>query len=177
MIKFFRKIRQNMIKENKVSKYMLYAIGEIVLVVIGIFIALQLNTWKENNKNYNESRLFTIRLLDEIKGNILITNLEIERENGQIKSFEQILNMFGEDYKNTNPRTLDSLIYYAIGSNSIDINLGTISEGLNTGKISLIQSDTLRSSLYSFPTLIDEIKVSEKLNTNDFNSNFFAISI
>ena len=45
MIKFFRRIRQNMIKENRASKYMLYAIGEIVLVVIGILFALQINNW------------------------------------------------------------------------------------------------------------------------------------
>lgn len=45
MINFFRKIRQNMINENKVSKYILYAIGEIVLVVVGILIALQINNW------------------------------------------------------------------------------------------------------------------------------------
>jgi sensor domain CHASE-containing protein len=50
MIKFFRKIRQNMIKENKVSKYLLYAIGEIVLVVIGILIALQINNQNEFRK-------------------------------------------------------------------------------------------------------------------------------
>jgi hypothetical protein len=48
MIKFFRKIRQNMIKENKISKYMLYAIGEIILVVIGILIALSINNWNTN---------------------------------------------------------------------------------------------------------------------------------
>ena len=50
MIKFFRKIRQNMIKENKVSKYLLYAIGEIILVVIGILIALSINNWNEQMK-------------------------------------------------------------------------------------------------------------------------------
>lgn len=50
MIKFFRKIRQNMIKENRVSKYILYAIGEIILVVIGILIALQINNWNEEKK-------------------------------------------------------------------------------------------------------------------------------
>ena len=47
MIKFFRKIRQNLLMENKTGKYFKYAIGEIILVVIGILIALQLNTYKE----------------------------------------------------------------------------------------------------------------------------------
>ncbi|MFT7329977.1 MAG: hypothetical protein ACI848_000035 [Roseivirga sp.] len=54
MIKFFRKIRQNLLVENKTGKYFKYAIGEIMLVVIGILIALQINTWNlvkiEQNK-------------------------------------------------------------------------------------------------------------------------------
>jgi hypothetical protein len=50
MIKFFRKIRQKLLSENKFSKYLLYAIGEIVLVVIGILIALQINNWNNNHK-------------------------------------------------------------------------------------------------------------------------------
>jgi hypothetical protein len=48
MIKFFRKIRQKLLSENKFSKYLLYAIGEILLVVIGILIALQINNWNQN---------------------------------------------------------------------------------------------------------------------------------
>ena len=50
MIKFFRHIRQNLIMENKTGKYLKYAVGEIVLVVIGILIALQVNNWNENRK-------------------------------------------------------------------------------------------------------------------------------
>ena len=51
MIKFFRKIRLNLLTENKTGKYFKYAIGEIILVVIGILIALQINNWNENRKN------------------------------------------------------------------------------------------------------------------------------
>ncbi|MEH6779908.1 DUF6090 family protein, partial [Maribacter arcticus] len=50
MIKFFRRIRQQLLTENKFSKYLLYAIGEIILVVIGILIALSINNWNENRK-------------------------------------------------------------------------------------------------------------------------------
>ena len=50
MIKFFRKIRQKLLTENKFSKYLIYAIGEIILVVIGILIALSINNWNENRK-------------------------------------------------------------------------------------------------------------------------------
>ena len=50
MIKFFRNIRQILIMENNTSKYLKYAIGEIVLVVIGILIALQINNWNVDGK-------------------------------------------------------------------------------------------------------------------------------
>ncbi len=63
MIKFFRKIRQQMLTENKSSKYLLYAIGEIFLVVIGILIALQINNWNENEK----TAAFELELLHSFK--------------------------------------------------------------------------------------------------------------
>ena len=66
MIKFFRKIRQNLLMENKTSKYFKYAIGEIVLVVIGILLALQINNWNENRK----SKQFETKILKEIKTSI-----------------------------------------------------------------------------------------------------------
>ena len=49
MLRFFRKIRQRLITDNKFSKYLLYAVGEILLVVIGILVALQINNWNAHN--------------------------------------------------------------------------------------------------------------------------------
>ncbi|WP_282043421.1 DUF6090 family protein [Winogradskyella flava] len=66
MIKFFRKIRQKMLNENKFSKYLLYAIGEIVLVVIGILIALGINNWNEQQKIAKEET----SMLKELKNSI-----------------------------------------------------------------------------------------------------------
>ena len=66
MIKFFRNIRQNLLSEGKTSKYLKYAIGEIVLVVIGILIALQLNTWNAQRIQENEIRATYERVLEEI---------------------------------------------------------------------------------------------------------------
>ncbi len=58
MIKFFRKIRQKLVTESKFNKYLLYAIGEILLVVIGIFLAIQLNNLNQNRKEAIENYLF-----------------------------------------------------------------------------------------------------------------------
>jgi hypothetical protein len=68
MIKFFRKIRQRLLSENKFSKYLLYAIGEVVLVVIGILIALNLNTNSENKKLVVQE----IKILKEVKSELTV---------------------------------------------------------------------------------------------------------
>jgi len=74
MIKFFRNIRQSLIMENKTSKYLKYAIGEIVLVVIGILIALQINNWNQDRID----RKYEMKLLKEIKNDLDITIADLE---------------------------------------------------------------------------------------------------
>lgn len=91
MIKFFRKIRQKMLTENKFSKYLIYAIGEIILVVIGILIALSINNWNEERKYRN----LEIVTLIEIQKGLKQAKKENERsENANletIKSYEVLL--------------------------------------------------------------------------------------
>ncbi len=72
MIKFFRKIRQQLLIENKFSKYLLYALGEIVLVVVGILIAIQVSNWNEGKKS--DARMET--LLDAVEKD-LIENINL----------------------------------------------------------------------------------------------------
>ena len=92
MIKFFRKIRQNLLSQGRTGKYLKYAFGEIILVVIGILIALQLNNLNENRKN----NVFEKEILTQIQENLkndklalkeIVTNFSIA-----VKSSEKILN-------------------------------------------------------------------------------------
>ena len=75
MIKFFRKIRYNLMETGKTGKYFKYAIGEIILVVIGILIALQINNWNENRQKKNLERDY----LSEIKENLVRDTLNINK--------------------------------------------------------------------------------------------------
>ena len=70
MIKFFRHIRQNLIMENKTSKYFKYAIGEIVLVVIGILIALSINNWNEERKQRQQETTYYCKISEDLKADI-----------------------------------------------------------------------------------------------------------
>ena len=91
MIKFFRKIRQNLLMENKTGKYLKYAIGEIVLVVIGILIALSINNWNEEIKN----RAFEKEILEQIRANLIkdkqtLESIQVNFENA-INSTDKVL--------------------------------------------------------------------------------------
>ncbi|MBO6881380.1 DUF6090 family protein [Winogradskyella sp.] len=78
MIKFFRHIRQSMINQNRTKKYLLYAIGEIILVVIGILIALQINNWNENRKLVKAEIKALKELQEGFKAETLDLNINIE---------------------------------------------------------------------------------------------------
>ena len=91
MIKFFRKIRQNIIKENKVSKYMLYAIGEIVLVVIGILIALSINNWNEANKAKQIEQDYLTKLSVDINAMNNVYSSSLRKFTAETKEAEQAL--------------------------------------------------------------------------------------
>ena len=96
MIKFFRKIRYNLMEQNKTGKYFKYAIGEIVLVMIGILLALQVNNWNEARKN----RLLELIYLENITAdlNLNINELQefIASRETCIKASDSILKNFEE---------------------------------------------------------------------------------
>ncbi|WP_406682982.1 DUF6090 family protein [Seonamhaeicola sp. MEBiC1930] len=67
MIKFYRNIRKKLLNEGSTGKYLKYAIGEIVLVVIGILIALQINNWNENRLKNIEVKTYLMNLIEDLK--------------------------------------------------------------------------------------------------------------
>jgi hypothetical protein len=171
MIKFFRKTRQNLLMENKTGKYFKYAIGEIILVVIGILIALSINNWNELKKQRNEAKTFIKRLSEEVGQNIEVTNREILLEQDQVEKTKSLLEMFSLPQDKINSRAIDSLIFAIMSSNSIDIKTGTLEEGLNTGQVSLLSNSDLKQKLYSLPAVFEEIKRLETLESEDINDN------
>jgi hypothetical protein len=83
MLRFFRNIRQKLILQENIRKYLLYALGEIMLVVIGILIALQINNWNEVNKD----RAYELKMLSEINRDL---QSEINRNSNGLRLFSEI---------------------------------------------------------------------------------------
>ena len=97
MIKFFRKIRQKTLTENKFGKYLTYAIGEIVLVVIGILIALAINNNNEENKNIEQEQVILKQLKADYKSNLLQLENKIEMRRKLISESLNILDITSKD--------------------------------------------------------------------------------
>ncbi|MBU2951847.1 hypothetical protein KO493_14195 [Tamlana agarivorans] len=95
MIKFFRKIRKNLLQEGKTVKYLKYAIGEIVLVVIGIVIALQINNWNENRINNLAVKTYLNNLIYELTNEQIILEFFIESHSFKYYSMKYLLIMEG----------------------------------------------------------------------------------
>ncbi len=95
MIKFFRKIRQDLLMENKTGKYFKYAIGEIVLVVIGILIALQINNWNTERQNENIKTSLLVKLEAELDYNTnrldTLSSLYNDLKKQNIKLYDTLL--------------------------------------------------------------------------------------
>jgi len=137
MIKFFRKIRQGLISDNKFSKYLLYAVGEIVLVVIGIFIALQLNLWSENRKLDEVRQTYYHQLLDDLNKD----KVYIENTIAKLDSFRLNYNNYIETFKEPNlypNQALENLFSVNFTSLVIGFNTSTIETLENTGDIKLL---------------------------------------
>lgn len=145
MIKFFRHIRQKLLAENKFSKYLLYAIGEIVLVVIGILIALQINNWNEyKNERKQEQKVLT-ELLTSLEQNYnKMTSDSVNRSNWNrsshivIKCLEQ-----GASYS-------DSMNIHFQNARKPGTNLSLSYAGyesLKNAGYEIITSDTLRKNI------------------------------
>jgi hypothetical protein len=143
MIKLFRKIRYDLMEKNKTGKYLKYALGEIVLVVIGVLIALQINNW-DNENSYKEKEIALLsEMVRNLKLNVDQFSTEIEKQDSIIRNIDVFMNQI----KNNTPYH-DSLGYkYASVAWSEEFNYADSAfETIKTTWLDLISSDALREN-------------------------------
>lgn len=145
MINFFRKIRQKLLMENKTGKYLKYAIGEIVLVVIGILIALQINNWNTKKNNNHLEKRYLKNLTKELKKDSVVLDNIHKKLVYQSETKNPVIEMLENQQKN------DSLIkYFSIQWRPIYPYTplsSTFEEMKSSSHLSLIKSDKLREAI------------------------------
>ena len=166
MIKFFRHIRQNLLNEDKTSKYFKYAIGEIILVVIGILIALQINNWNENRKTNNNQLKYLNLLKKEAQSNLTNIDVAEDRMNTLSKAQKAVFQLIDEP-KDTLTEAYTSQIFFNSFTLVANFNYenSVLTEIKNSGELKNIKSDSLRKVLIALEPYVETVKSQE----NDVN--------
>jgi hypothetical protein len=153
MIKFFRKIRLELINKNMNTKYFKYAIGEIILVVIGILIALQINNWNDYKKSKEKEKQILTEIISDLDYSLKefdrVTNNRTNNLKRTIYSIKTLINVIesNQSYK-------DSLGYYFRAANAYDmVDFKTSGyQSLISIGTDLIEEPSIRSGIGQFYT-------------------------
>ena len=165
MIKFFRKIRQNLLLEGKTGKYFKYAIGEIILVVIGILIALWINNWNNQRITDNQSKFFLKNIKEDLISDTLAIDNYIKYYKKNIERKKKLLLISKFDNISS-----DSL-FAMISSSSIKFepNITTFTKVSNLGISELTKNVSLSKKLYAYYTT--DLKIFNSLINWEFESS------
>ena len=174
MIKFFRKIRKSLVSQGKTSKYFKYAIGEIVLVVIGILIALQINTWSNNRELKKEEVKILKSLLQEFSENLSKFDKIYEAQLKRKKDIEAIMS---DKVQDLSTDSLGVLITSVDANYTFDPFQGIYNSVINSGKIELISNDILKNKISRIQDLIIDYKEEEDGVQNHAVQNLFPFQL
>jgi hypothetical protein len=162
MIKIFRKIRYDLLEKNKTGKYFKYAIGEIILVVIGILIALSINNWNENRKNrISESEYYCKLLADFELDRQNIAELYKESEFKIEISKRLLLDLNNKD--KDKPYLLNNYLQ-ALRTNEFVPSKVAIKEITSSGKLNLLTNDSLKNSIIRYYVELDKLLYQLEIN-------------
>jgi len=141
-LRFFRTIRKKLIEEDNVRRYLLYAIGEILLVVIGILIALQVNNWNEERIQRNQE----VKILHEIRNDLESNYVEIEEINLSIEQklsdIDKVLSLIEQKQFTRENDTLLH-VYHGFGTGIFN-SANTGYQFIQSNGLSIISNDSLR---------------------------------
>ena len=163
MIKFFRRIRQRLLSQNRFSKYLVYAIGEIALVMIGILLALQVNNWNQSRVQSQQEKVLLEEIHEEFKYNKSELEFILENYRNTRDNTYKVTKYFPIDVEKTN---LDSIAHYLKNTHfQGDFDYANIAlEKLGrASSYDLISDIELRNLLYRFNIVLDDYVKQEDI--------------
>jgi hypothetical protein len=167
MIPIFRKIRKKMADDNKPIKYLRYAIGEIILVVIGILIALQINNWNQNKQEQASLSEYLTSISQNIK--VDIENLEYlktTRNNVIFQMPRMLFTLYYSDFLERKDVKFGSETLSRLSNfEYFNADLSGFESIKNSGFLSKLKGKDIENLIYKYYNLVQEINTKEK----DFN--------
>jgi hypothetical protein len=156
--------------ENKTSKYFKYAIGEIVLVVIGILIALQINNWNENRQEFKNEQKILVNLNEEFQKNLIELNASLGSIDRSVKAMDTILKIMSNSITiEKTPEKIDKLLRGLITNPSFFPSSMVFKELESSGKLTKLNNSKLKSALFLWNIQMDKMKVVLEISSNSYN--------
>ena len=165
MLHIFRRVRKYLIESSQMRKYMLYAIGEILLVMIGILLALQVNNWNQTRMNAKKEISYLKNLkIDLVRDTSALKSLILDKYDGKVDGLN-----YAKDYAFDQVIISDTVdfniraSYGAVFSTRLGfLDRNTIDDLMSTGSLALISNDSLRNSITRFYALAEALTRSEE---------------
>ena len=183
MINFFRKIRQKLLSENRIRKYLLYGIGEIILVVIGILIALQINSWNEYSKSRKLEKNYYLQFKIELEENIRNAEDQIQHSTYQINNTKIVTNVLETNNLLKDSQELYLAIEHLGKTYPTQYTNNVWTELLSNGKTLIIRNREFREKLaFLNSEMLQTVNLQNEINENNFGykrltGDIFSISL
>lgn len=167
MIKFFRNIRKSIIGKGATQKYFLYAIGEIILVVIGILIAVSINNWNEQRISSQKETAYLNGFKNDIEAQIVNFKGRTSFYEDVINSAESIVSSYIKHGKLLDIDSLNNKLTKLLYTTGYPLINTTYNEVNSVGGINLIQDKKLRTSIIEYYQGEESHNLSFESNRND----------
>ena len=158
MITFLRKTRKSLVNSGNTKRYLQYGLGEILLVVIGILIALQINSWNQNRKDRIQEQHYLQNLYEEFQVNLETLEALVEFHEAQISNADLVLKVLTRDTIVDDIEKLHTSLLHVGWSPSRNISKDVWTELISTGNMGLIVNNNLKELISNFHSSFDYFK-------------------
>ncbi len=166
MKRLFASIRRGLLENGQSVKYLKYALGEITLVVIGILIALQVNTWNEGRKDQKQGQQLQGNIHSEFLRNRQLLDTVLLLNQNAYDANLALLDLVGADASELSRHNLDSLLFFALAAESYLPVRNSVDDAMRTGRIDLIGNNELKNLILEWGTELDLIQANKLSQTN-----------
>jgi hypothetical protein len=170
MLKVFRKFRQKLLTQSRATKYLAYAVGEIVLVVIGILIALQINNLNEERKTNAKEESILATIHTEFLANKIQFNTVVAFHQNAYTASTKLVEMFPIDLNTANLDTISSYLWDATYFYTFNPSESSITSITSTSSFDIIKNDSLREILIGWKDMVGDFREDEKSGVEFYNS-------
>ena len=159
-------------EQNKTGKYFKYAIGEIILVMIGILLALQVNNWNQNRIEQIEEKEVIAKLHNDFKENKKTLEKFIIENDNEMNALMELMKLVGAQKEELARHNLDSLFFESLAANEIAFADNTLRNIMQSGRLNILKNEDITDLLYKWNE-VSEIRKTRLSKLDDWSNTQF----